>query len=314
MAVMMGAVLWCTCSASAQTPQELLAVHEGMNNALNAHDVDEMMAYFTDDAVEDVVALPPPATGKAEVAAFFAGFFKGFPDLNVTQRRILVSGNIMVTECTMTGTHQGEWMGIPPTGKRIQHIHMDVLEYEGTKIKRATLYADLVSLMVQLGVMPASELPPFVPSFTLPAPEPTTLPPLEAFAEANARWNAHDVSGFAKLVHPNADYMVAALGVPMNRDAFVGSQEMYLLAFPDLGFETSRSLDLGDGWVLSEVVISGTQNGPYFGIPPTGRRSRVRAALLARFEAGLLTREYIYFDRVWLFYDDGVFGFQRFLG
>lgn len=96
------------CVFSQATEEDLLAVHEAANNALNAHDVGTMMSFWTDDIVYDYVAAPPPADGKEEVAAFFGAIFQGFPDFHVEQRRILAAGNNLVTECTVTATHSGK--------------------------------------------------------------------------------------------------------------------------------------------------------------------------------------------------------------
>ena len=295
---------------NAATEEELLAVHDAANNALNAHDVDTMMSFWTDDIIYDYVAAPPPAEGKEEVAAFFGAIFQGFPDIHIEQRRKLISGNIMVTECTVTGTHSGEWMGIPATGNGIQSIHMDVLEFEGDELVRLTTYDDSVSFLVQVGLMPAAKLDPalLVPSFTVPEAEPSGLSTLEANAETMSRWNTHDLSFFAKVVHPDAEFMVGPLGVTMDRNAFIALQELYFLGFPDLRVETVRSIDMGDGWVLTEVVYRGTHTGLYFDILATGRPVEIRAALLARFNAdGLETNLNVYFDNLSVLAQLGLF-------
>ena len=168
-------------SAVAQTPEELLAVEAAVHEAINAQDVDRTVSYFTDDAVLDyVVAGATPYNGKEEVAAFFSAVFQAWPDYHAAQRLRLASGNIVVTECVATGTHQGEWVGVPATGVSVATQHLDVWEFEGDKVKRLTVYDDTVTLLTQLGAMPASEPPSLEPTFELPAPEPTGLPPMAA--------------------------------------------------------------------------------------------------------------------------------------
>lgn len=292
------------------TEEELLAVHEAANDALNAHDVDAMMSFWTDDIIYDYVAVPPPAEGKQQVAAFFRAAFQALPDMHVEQRNILVSGNIVVTECTVTGTHLGEWMGIPATGNSLQLIHMDVLEFEGDKMKRMTTYDDSVSFLVQIGVMPATEVDPalLIPSFPLPDAEPTGLAPLEATEESFLRWNSHDLSVYAKMFHPDAEILMAPLGFTLNRDAYMAAKELYLLAFPDLHAQITRSMDMGDGWVISEVVLTGTNVGPYSGLPATRRPVEVRGGILQRFDAdGLITNLNVYFDNITLLAQLGLF-------
>ena len=106
-------------SSSAQTEDELLALEKAIHEAINAHDVDQLMSYFADDAVTDFVASgATPAHGKEEVAEFMEALLKAFPDIHFDTHRMLISGNILVSEYTMTGTHTGDWLGIPANGWR----------------------------------------------------------------------------------------------------------------------------------------------------------------------------------------------------
>ena len=291
-------------SAGAQTPEE---VYQAWADAWNAHDADLMISYVTDDFVLDGVPTPPPAQGKDAAKAFLNSAFQAAPDVQAIQQRVLASGNIVVAEGVWMGTFEGEWAGVPPTGKTFQWSFIDIAEIEGGKMKRLSNYYDLVSWMVQVGVMPSSELPPLTPSFTLPDPEPTGLSPLEANVELEARWNAPDLAAYAKMIHPDADLLVAALGVPTSRDAAIAVQELYLLGMSDRKEEIVRAIDMGDGWVLSEVVYRGTNDGPYFGIPATGRSFEVRGVAVNRFDAGgLLTYQHVYFDNMTLFVQLGL--------
>lgn len=279
-------------------PEELLAIHKAFQEALSAHDLDLTHSYQTDDAVWDFVPFTTPME-KEKRDAYWEGVFQAFPDFHVTPGHTLVSGNILVEEHPILGTHQGEWMGAPASGNSIKGPHLDIFEFEEDKIKKTTTYIDMANLMVQIGAMPAPEMAELVPSVTLPAPEPTGLSPVDAAKEEITRWNTHDLSSWAKMVHPDSEITIAALGVPMDRDAFIASQEMYFTAFPDNHAEIVRAVDMGDGWVLCENIFSGTQDGPYFGIPPSGNSYEMRSGMLYRFdEDGLLTNLHIYFDNM----------------
>ena len=301
-------VLVGVLQATAATEEELLAVHDAANAALNAHDVALYMSYFTDDIVYDYMSSPPSMEGKEAVAGFFGSLFQAFPDFHVEQRHILVSGNILVTECTVTGTHLEEWAGIPATGKSVQTIHMDIYEFGEDKIKRKATYDDAVSLMMQLGVIPAPEPLELVPSFTLPDPEVTGLSTLEVYAEQTARWNTFDLSHWAKMHHPDADFLIAPLGVPLNRDSNIAAHELYLLGMSDRQQDTIRTIDLGDGWVLAEMIFTGTNDGTYFGIPATGRPFTLREGQINHIDAdGLITYQHSYFDNLTLLAQLGLF-------
>ena len=303
MAMLLIAGVWG--SALAQTEEEMLAMCRDVSDALNAHDLDRAVMHDRDDVVWDNAGVV--SIGKEAVRAAIAALFEAFPDFYTTEGLVLASDNIVLVEHAAGGTHQGPFMGIPATGKSLLLPHIDIYEFEGGQIVKITTYADNVSVMVQLGLMPASELPPLVPSFTLPDPEPTGLSPLEAYAEQTARWNSTDASYWAKMIHPDADLLVAALGIPLDRDAYIASQELYTLGMSDRKQENVRVVDLGDGWVFIDIVFTGTNDGPYFGIPATGRPFEVRAGQVSRFDAeGLLTYQHTYFDNLTLFIQLGL--------
>ena len=304
-------VMLAICAqAIALEPAELIAIRDAADNAMNAHDLDTMLSYWTDDVIYDYGPLPTPFEGKEAVRGFFDDLFTGFPDFGTTEGIVLATDNIVVVEHGTTGTHQGPWMGIPPTGKSPAAPHIDIYEFEGDKIKHAATYLDAASVMIQLGVMPAPELDPalLVPSFPLPDPEPTGLAPVEAGLELDALYDAHDAVNYAKKIHPDAEILLAPLGVPLNRDAFIAVLELYWLGFPDLNQEIARSTDMGDGWAVFEGGWKGTNDGPYFGIPATRRYGEVRGAWLARFDAdGLLTNLSVYFDNITILANLGLF-------
>ncbi len=304
-----GTLVFVTGEISAQTEEDLLAVHGEMKQAINAQDPDGIMAVWADDCVYNYAALPQPFVGKEQIRQFFADLFTGFPDFHVEQRQILVSGNILVTECSTTGTNQGEWMELPATGAGpVPHIHMDIYEFEGTKIKKMTTYLDSATLMVSLGVMPEPEMPDFVPSFTPLEPEPSTLPTIELADQMVDTWNSHDMMEYSKYFKTDADVLVAVLGIPMNPSQFLASQEMYMAGFPDLHVEVTRRLDLGDGWLVEEHLYTGTHTGLYIDIPPTGKSVAVRGAVVNRFEGGLNTYFHSYWDHITLLTQIGVLG------
>jgi steroid delta-isomerase-like uncharacterized protein len=296
--------------ATAASEEEMRAAMQGLINGLNAHDTAQMSSYWTDDIVYDFVAQPPALNGKQEVAALFEGVFQGAPDFHSTQTRILVSGNKMVTEAVATGTHLGEISGIPATGNNLQLAPLHIWEFEGDKIKRATEYLDMASMLMQMGLMPAPELAPalLVPSFPLPDTEPTGLAPLEAAAEFVSLWNTGDLTGIAKIIHPDANILVAPLGIPLTRDAYVAVGEMMFQGFSEMPMEIVRAVDMGDGWVVCELWITGTNDGPYMGMPATRRSITLRGVSLQRYNAeGLLTDLSSYYDNLTMLAQLGLF-------
>src|SRR5918995_1139720 len=67
----------------------------------------------------------------------------------------IAEGDKVVTRYTFIGTHQGEFLGIPPTGNRVQMTGMYLSHISGGKIVEEWNIYDLLGLMQQLGVSPA---------------------------------------------------------------------------------------------------------------------------------------------------------------
>jgi predicted ester cyclase len=69
---------------------------------------------------------------------------------------VLASGDKTVARVRATGTHQGELMGIPPTGKRVDVQLIDIMKFDDAGLVREHWgVVDTMSMMQQLGVVPA---------------------------------------------------------------------------------------------------------------------------------------------------------------
>ena len=80
-----------------------------------------------------------------------------FPDMQMTEDDIVAEGDKVVTRWTARGTHRGELMGIPPTGKQINVTGMVIARIAGGKIVEEHEVFDALGMMQQLGVVPTPE-------------------------------------------------------------------------------------------------------------------------------------------------------------
>ena len=78
-----------------------------------------------------------------------------FPDLQMTIDDLIGEGDIVACRFTTTGTHQGEFMGIPPTGKRISISDYSFNRLEDKKQVETWGLSDWTTAMQQLGVAPS---------------------------------------------------------------------------------------------------------------------------------------------------------------
>ena len=79
----------------------------------------------------------------------------GFPEHRFEIDAQVAEGDRVVTLWTWTGTHQGEWLGIPPTGKQASIQGMSLQRYQNGKIVESWLAVDMLPFLQQLGVAPS---------------------------------------------------------------------------------------------------------------------------------------------------------------
>jgi steroid delta-isomerase-like uncharacterized protein len=77
-----------------------------------------------------------------------------FPDFKATLEDIVAEGDRVVIRQTWSGTHQGEFMGVPPTGRTVSFGVIDILRVAGGKCQEHWGQMDTMALMQQLGALP----------------------------------------------------------------------------------------------------------------------------------------------------------------
>ena len=83
-------------------------------------------------------------------------FFDAFPDQHFTIDDIFAEGDKVAVRYTITGTHKGNFMGVPPTNKKIKLWAIEVDHIVGGKYVECWLRLDTLSFMQQLGLVPTS--------------------------------------------------------------------------------------------------------------------------------------------------------------
>jgi predicted ester cyclase len=85
----------------------------------------------------------------------FTRLYRAFPDLHITVEDVIAEGDKLVERDTVTGTHQGEFMGLPPTGKTVSYSEIFIMRFVNGRIAEIWGVADALSQMKQLGMIPA---------------------------------------------------------------------------------------------------------------------------------------------------------------
>jgi steroid delta-isomerase-like uncharacterized protein len=79
-----------------------------------------------------------------------------FPDIEATADEIILEGDRLAVRSTMRGTHEGDFMGIPASGKKIEVANYDFVRFEGDKAVEHWGVIDSAALMEQIGAVPAA--------------------------------------------------------------------------------------------------------------------------------------------------------------
>lgn len=117
----------------------------------------EVIAKTIDEMVDPdaVIRTPLPirATGAQALKEVFARLHRIFPDLHITVEDLIAEGDKAVGRNSVTGTHRGEYMGVPPTGKAVTYNEIFIFRFADGRIAETWGVVDVFSQMKQLGVI-----------------------------------------------------------------------------------------------------------------------------------------------------------------
>ena len=122
----------------------------------NQHNLDPVDEIFDPDMVNHAVipGLPPGLSAVDEFKMFYGMMITAFPDVHATIHSQIAEGDKVVTHKTFHGTHQGEFMGISPTGNHVEFDVIDIIRVANGKLVEHWAVADLMGLMQQVGAIP----------------------------------------------------------------------------------------------------------------------------------------------------------------
>lgn len=96
----------------------------------------------------------PPMDWNANKNYFVTPFAKAFPDLTRKIVDMVAEGSKVAVSVNITGTYEGEFRGIPATGKQVSFTAMDMLTIIDGKVTEEWATADMMGLMQQIGAIP----------------------------------------------------------------------------------------------------------------------------------------------------------------
>jgi predicted ester cyclase len=137
------------------TRAEILALFAERETAWRARDA---VRLTNDHAPNGIVVSPTGGVleGRSEIERIYRVWFTAFPDLIFSNEDVIVDGLQIALLCRVSGTHGGEFFGVPPTGRRIEMPAVFVyrLNREGL-IEHERRVLDFTGVLIQVGVLRA---------------------------------------------------------------------------------------------------------------------------------------------------------------
>ena len=103
----------------------------------------------------DLAEAFPPVEGTQGVTDFLQMVRAALPDLRIEIEDIFASEDRVAMHIRISGTHQGEILGVPPTGKRVEYRSVNLYRMADGKIAETWQLADVWGFMRQVGAIPA---------------------------------------------------------------------------------------------------------------------------------------------------------------
>jgi steroid delta-isomerase-like uncharacterized protein len=116
--------------------------------------IDAVDRYISSDYVRHDPGLPAEVRGPEGIAQLVSMYRAAFPDIHFTAADVLAEGDRVVVRWNVRGAHQGELMGIAPTGREVRLTAIEIFRLANSKIAEQWVLVDNLGMLQQLGVFP----------------------------------------------------------------------------------------------------------------------------------------------------------------
>jgi predicted ester cyclase len=248
---------------------------EAWNNG-NLDVVDEVFApEYVAHAANDAHSVYGPEGHKE----FIAYFRQAFPDVHLTSGDLLAEDDLLVSRMKWQGTHMGNYMGIPPTGKKIAVDVTGINRFENGQVVEAWGVVDTLGMLQQLGVIadPDSE-----------TASSTAADPLREANKALIQrliiefWNDRVQEAADELVAPDCSCPTAP-DLPDGPHGLKQLAHHMFTAFPDLRMVIDKIM-ADEEYVIAHCVKTGTHQGEFMEVAPTGKRATWNEMILSQIQ------------------------------
>lgn len=126
--------------------------------ALNRKDIDACVALMTPDFIINLAGAPYQQRGIRAWRKNVDILFSAFPDAQVHIDDMFGTDDKVAVRVRITGTHRGEFVGNPPTGKPISYESNELYRLENGKVAEEWICSDMLTLMTQIGAVSKTRL------------------------------------------------------------------------------------------------------------------------------------------------------------
>ena len=132
--------------------EENKAIARRAYDAINRIDLDALEE-MVDSDITDHDPAPGQGPGLEGVKQYFSALHAAFPDVHMDVEDMIAEGEKVVARVSVSGTHQGEFLGIEPTGNRVTIKGIDILRITDGRVVEHWGNFDDLSMLQQLGVV-----------------------------------------------------------------------------------------------------------------------------------------------------------------
>jgi steroid delta-isomerase-like uncharacterized protein len=121
---------------------------------MNRRNIDAVDEIYASGFVGHDPAMPEDVRGVEGAREFYGMYQSAFPDVQITIEEQVAEGDTVATRWTARGTHQGELMGVPPSGNRVEVMGVTISRIEGGKVAEEWDNYDALGMMQGIGAIP----------------------------------------------------------------------------------------------------------------------------------------------------------------
>jgi steroid delta-isomerase-like uncharacterized protein len=286
---------------------ETTSVVHRIVEAINRGDDARVDELFAGHYVDHDPARPGAEPGPAGVRQAWAILRRAFPDLQVAVHDTVAEGALVAVRGEMTGTHQGDLMGLPATGRQARISVIDFSRIVAGRVTERWAQSDALGLLRQLGAISGPARPT---AEAAPGPRASRSAPNrnghaasvanKAFAVQFAQvvLNDHDLERAGDFLADDfVGYLAGAPGPVVGVDAWREMFGGFLAAVPDYQEDVHEVIAEGD-LVALRSTFGGTHAGHLFGMPATGRRFTAGGMAFLRVRDGRIVEQWTEADLV----------------